>query len=402
MGLALLWSAWESLVEGKGYPESYVLGLPSGRFDDFTNLALVSTFPNPYVEPAAIYPAPAFVLFRLLSPNDTVSLVFMFFISIFALALLLVRVLALLSPGAWARASMAFGFMVLCYPLLFCIDRGNLDIVLFPLIAWAIYFYVRRRDLAGTACLLPAICLKIYPAIFLVLLLRRRKAGLAILGGIIAAAITLTCFCFFQESAAVLWNAYLQDLDYHYDWFILGNNSIGASPSPWNAYKIVLLELQKFNLIAPVIFRFDGTFIAASFRIYSVVFALFALLWTGYAVLYERRMMRGILMLLLLISIAEPSGGDYRQTYASMALILLVLLPDRRRGDYTVLVLLALAAIPKREILLTATGYPDLPIQALLNPVLILVAMGILLYQSRHAWDWHRARQRLGNLLPWR
>jgi hypothetical protein len=402
MGVALIWSCWESLVEGKGYPESYVLGFPDGRFSDFTNVMQISTLPNPYIEAIAVYPPATFVLSRLLAYTVSASLVFICFLSIFALALLLVRVLAPMAAGAWARTSMAFFFLVLCYPLLFCIDRGNLEILMYPFIAWAIYFYGQRRDLAGTACLLPAICLKLYPAIFMVLLLRRRKAGLAILGGITAIAVTVICFCSFQEPAAVLWNSYLQDLDFFHDCYIVSNDTIGNSPSPWNVYKIILLGLQNIHLIPPVTFRFDGAFINASYRVYSTVFALFTLFCMGYACLYERRLARGILMLLLLISISTPNGGDYRLTYTSMALILLVLLPDRRKGDYSVLVLLALAVVPKREIFLTETGYPDVPIQALLNPVLILVAMGMLLYQSRHFLDWRRARQRLGDLLPWR
>jgi hypothetical protein len=95
--------------------------------------------------------------------------------------------------------------------------------------------------------------------------------------------------------------------------------------------------------------------------------------------------------------------------YAEMALLLLVLLPRQRPGDWTALILIALAIIPMKEILLTfvgktETGYADVPIQSFLNPIFILVAMGILFYQSRHLFVWERATRRLRDLRPsrWR
>jgi hypothetical protein len=110
-------------------------------------------------------------------------------------------------------------------------------------------------------------------------------------------------------------------------------------------------------------------------------------------------------MLLLFLSIAVPNSADYRLIYASMALVLLALLPRPRRGDWTALVLIALAVIPKKEILLTSIGktettYADVSIQSLLNPILILAAMAVLLYQSRRPFDWSQTAQRLRDLLP--
>jgi hypothetical protein len=375
MGAALAWSYWESLVLGKGYPEAYIMGPPEIRFNDFANSNLASTLPNPYDDPNSYYPPPAYVFLRTLAYSDTFSLICIYFFSLTSFAFLLTQLLQPITTGAWARVSLAFLFLALSYPLIFCIDRGNIEIIQAPLIAWTIYFYSRHREVEGTACLFPAICLKLFPAILLVLLLRRRKVGLAILCGVGVIALTAACCGFFPAPPSVIWN----------------------------------VVLEKTGVISPVNFDFDGPLILASYRIYSFIFALIAVVCAGYAWLCEHQEARSMVMLLLLISIAAPGGGDYRLMYAEMALLLLVLLPRQRPGDWTALVLIALAVIPMKEILLTfagktETGYADIPIQSFLSPIFILVAMSILLYQSRHMLVWQRAAQRLTDLHPsrWR
>ncbi len=305
-----------------------------------------------------------------------------------ALALLLVQLLRPVVPGPWSRVSLAFFFLALAYPLLFCIDRGNFEILLVPSIGWAIYFFSRHRDVAGAACLLPAICVKAYPVLLLIFLLRARKLSLALLCGLCAILVTEISCLFLRVTPAILWNSYTQNLEFYRDNCVLTNSSLENSASPWNTYKIVLLALEKTGIIPIVNFAFDGPFIRASFAVYGKILALFAFLCAAYAWFYEPKIIRGAILLLLLLSISAPSGGDYRLNYATLALAFFMVLPDRRRGDWAALVLMALAVIPKKEILLTFAGktettFADVPVQALLNPPFILAAMAILLYESR-------------------
>ena len=392
----------------KDYPYTTTLGQPAGRYADFTDDTLVATLPNPYVDPTAFYSPAAFLLFRAFSFSDNLSLILVFFFSVTLLALLLTRLLQSIIPGAWARVALAFFYLALSYPLLFCLDRGNIEILMAPLIGWALFFYCRRRDLAGTACLFPAICIKFYPALLLILLLRRNKAGLAVTCSLAAIAVTLTGAGCFEVPSAQIWASYRQNLGYFRDYCVLDNSTIEGSASLWNAYKITLIALHDAGLIPSITFGFDGAFIRASNHLYSVAMATLALTCAGYAWLHERHQPRGILILLLLLSIAAPSGADYRLLYDSMALALLVILPQQRRGDWLALVLIALAVIPKKEIMLTFIGQTetrvaDVSIQALLNPVFILAAMVILIHQSR-PFDRPYAARHLRSLLParWR
>jgi hypothetical protein len=409
MGLALLWALWTQFVLGKGYPESFILGSPAGRYGDFTSAIIAARLPNPYADPTSIFSPAAFVLFRIFSYSESISLIAIYFFSLTSLAFLLTRLLHPLFSNPWHQVFLAFLYLALSYPLLFCLDRGNIEIVLAPLMGWALYFYGKHRDVAGCACLFFAICLKFYPALLLILLLRRRKAGLAILCGAGAVGFTVACSFLFEAPAQEIWNSYRQNLDFFRDFYVLNNSALEGSASLWNTYKLVLILLQNGGVIHPINFGPDGAYIKASYHIYSALFGSIMLGCVFYVWICERQLERGFLILLLFLSIAVPNSADYRLIYASMALALLALLPRRRRGDWTALVLVALAVIPKKEMLLTSIGktettYADVPIQSLLNPILILAAMAILLYQSRRTFDWHEAGQRLGDLLPsrWR
>ena len=404
MVAGIAWSAWAAWGLGDDYPKNTFLGPADYRFTDFTDETLAASLPNPYLDPISIYPPATFVFLRALPFPDSISLILLDFLSVAALALLLFRVLPAVVTDAWTRVALSFLFLLLSYPLLFCLDRGNIDIVAFPCVGWAIYFYRRHRDLEGTACLFPVICLKFYPAIFLFLLLRRGKAGLAVACGLGALATNAACLFFYSEPPASLWSAYQQNSKFFHDSFFLDTNGLENSASPWNAYRISLILLHKFGLIPRIDFAFDGLFIAASYQVYLALFALFSLLCLGYAVFHERNFTRCAIMLLLLVTLSLPSGPDYRMVYVSMAIVLLVLL-RRRAGDMTALVLLALAVIPKKEIFLGLAGRElryDVPIQSLLNPILILTAMAFLLYHARHPIDWQRAALRLRDLLPGR
>ena len=400
MVAALGWVSWEALVFYKGYPEGYLLWSPKARFSDFIELTYVATLPNPYTDPGSFYPPASFVLARLLSFSDTISIISVYFLTLSSLALLFVHILRPVIPGPWGRVTLAFLYLVLSYPILFCVERGNFEIFLIPSIGWAIFFYIRQKDFAFAGCLLPAICLKAYPAFFLILLLRRGGIGIAVLFGLWAILITEISCLWLHLPLLEIWKSYGQNLEFFRDIYVLSNATLENSASPWNSYKIVLLALEKMGVIPLINFGFDGPFIQASYDVYRVILATFALLCAGYAWLYESRKARGAIMLLLLLSISAPSGGDYRLSYASLALAFFMVLPDRRRGDWTALVLIALAVIPKKEVLLTFAGttetnFCDVPLQALLNPILILVAMGVLLYQSRRQFDWRVAKKRL-------
>ena len=404
MLIALICAAIQGWVLGKDYPYNTFLFSPDIRFSDLSGLTTISSLSNPYIDPTAFYPPFAWLCLRLLSPlPDSISVIGCFFISLAGLFLLLVAILRPVVSKPSRRVLYSLLLMGMSYPVLFCFDRGNIEIVLAVLIASAIFFMARANHVPALLCIVPAMCLKVYPAFFLVLLLRQRKVAQIILGLLAFVAITFLSLYLLSLPLKTTWELYNRNLAFYAQSGIYENLSLEGT-SPWNAFKIALIAAGNMGLIQPVDFSFDAGFIRTAYAGYAGCMILLAAGLTIYACLLEKQFARCAMALLLFLAVSTPAGGDYRLLYASIALILLVVLKTKRPLDIAALILLALTMVPKKEIILTFAGhtdtvYSDVSIEAFLDPILVLTALGLLLYDSRTYFDLRWTNLRLNRLI---
>lgn len=75
----------------------------------------------------------------------------------------------------WSRIGLVLGGVWLTYPLLFALDRGNIQLLTVGFIVLAFYSSSRNRPVLAGVCLGAAICLKAYPVLFLIIFLRRKS-----------------------------------------------------------------------------------------------------------------------------------------------------------------------------------------------------------------------------------
>ncbi len=172
----------------------------SDTFMDFFN-SIVNTYNNPY-DAKVIYPAICSLIFRLLlkmvRPNDFNAVVtepdksaqepqlklYQSFMLTYVLFTIIVIVLFFLALGALMKnrsngeKSIVALFCLLSAPFLFLIDRGNILVLslVFAMLFVAYYDHKSKvvRELA-LICLALSISIKIYPAVFGVLLLNEKK-----------------------------------------------------------------------------------------------------------------------------------------------------------------------------------------------------------------------------------
>ena len=92
------------------------------------------------------------------------------------------------------QLSRAQGIVILVglsYPVLFVLDRGNMEMLVFAFIAGFFYFtYVREHPWLAALCLAAAIAFKLYPATLLLILLAERRFKPLVLTITIAAGLT--------------------------------------------------------------------------------------------------------------------------------------------------------------------------------------------------------------------
>jgi hypothetical protein len=404
MLIALVWNGIEGWGLGKKYPYNTFLFYSDARFGDFTDNTFYAAQSNPYADPYAQYLPFAWVFFRALGalPYYDGLTVFLFG-GLAGLFLLLVIVLARVVESSWQRVALSFLFLAVSYPVITTLDRGNLEIFLALGVGGALLFFSRRRYGLGALCLLPVVSFKLYPALFLLLLLRQRRMEW-IAGSVIAFFILV-----FVSMAAIALplqtglEFYGRNLVFLQRFYVYENYALGGSASLWNTYKIGLISASQLGLIPSVDFSFDAPFTNTSYVVYSGCTILLAGIIALYVCVVEKEYLRCAVVVLLYLSTATPFGADYRLLYANIALVVLIVIATCRAHDVLALVLIALAMIPKKEVILTyagrtETGLRDVPIQAVLNPLLLLAALLLLLYDARTALDWRWTRLRWGRL----
>jgi hypothetical protein len=178
---------------GRGYPESTFLFLPPDHFNDWD---------NPYLYAQAFLgrqPAP-FVYFPLGFSLAAVATLlplrvgFAVVIAVFLVALgwLLGRTVVNAERHALTKLQYAFILIALSYPVLFALDRTNLELVIFVLLGgFFLFLYVRPIWWLAALFLAAAIAFKLYPATLLVLLIAERRLKTFVLALVLTAVLTV-------------------------------------------------------------------------------------------------------------------------------------------------------------------------------------------------------------------
>jgi hypothetical protein len=199
---ALEWgfAAYHALVLHAAYPFTTPLFSPAERFRDWTDLLpRVSHFGEPDMQTRAglglLYPYPLTSLFVILGfirvfPNPLNAYV-VFTVLTFSLATLAFWI-HLRRAGADRLALFAVWItLLLGEPALFLLDRGNIEVFVWLLVLLGLVSFVRNWKYAAAVLFALAACMKIYPALFLLLFLPRKQYRAAALGVALTAALTV-------------------------------------------------------------------------------------------------------------------------------------------------------------------------------------------------------------------
>ncbi len=183
------------------YPLDTVLLTPAARFSDWVNfLPRTSHFGETGFLTRADwgflfpYPLPSvlpYVLIQQLGPhpmrNYLVATILIFLICAALLSVYLARRygwIAVLQLSVWST-------VLVGYPGIWVIDRGNVEVFLWLLVCCGTYSFIRQRPYQAAACFAIAGSMKIYPAILLLLFLRRKQYRAMAFGVLVPSVFTL-------------------------------------------------------------------------------------------------------------------------------------------------------------------------------------------------------------------
>jgi hypothetical protein len=417
---------------GYSYPYNTFLFDPKARFSDFTDSLRSAHSPDPYLTPAA-YPPVAYVLLRLFSPGVAGLLIFLA-TGIIPIAWLLSRTLrtvfqnflellfrrkaslesnkgfSLLDSliNSTARVYLTLLLMICCEPLVICMDRANIELWVIFMVGMSIFCYCRASFRSSVAWLVLPICLKMYPVLLLTLFLRRNTWHLIVLALAVSVAITVFAYSLFDGGIV---NNYLINqlhIEMATNKYLIGFDGLSSTASPWNLYRVTAMTLHAIQTGTFFDSKWDWSSLIPQFRAALPIYTSSVTVITGlialYAALIEREVLRRIVVLLIFMVIASPSGGGYKITHIGTALVAFILIKTHRRGDFVVLALLAFALVPKKEYMFTCLGitdsyYADVSSGVVLNPMVMLGALIILCWNGILNANGQWSRQRLRGLI---
>jgi Glycosyltransferase family 87 len=365
------------------YPYDTFLFRPTDRFNDFFNMYKINTDLNPYFAPYFIhsnyYPVANFIFYLFTFIPSTLS--FLLFTSIFVISFLCLNIANLKVEHRYEHVVAVFVFSFLTYPFLFTVDRGNIEGLLFVFL-YAFVYFKDKRPVVSSFALSMAIAMKLYPAVFVVLLLSERKyraIALTMFGVVIA---TFACMLLLKGGVGPNLQFILSGFGINESSYFANNNSVLAGVSLFSPIKILLRAMDGAAMeVAPW-----GQLLG----IYSlVVFACFGLL-ASYILVIERVLWKKVALLVFAMLLFPNVSFDYKLMLTFLPLYLFLKSDSRSKSDRFYASAFALLLIPKGYFFfpqfVSNSGASDIGIAVFVNPAIMVAILTVIVASGVRNW----------------
>lgn len=258
------------------------------------------------------------------------------------------------------------------YPLICLFDRGNVDMLIFPLFAAFVYALKKDKFVLGAVILAVINSMKPFSLLFLLLFLFKKKFKEFFLCGIINALLVFGGFMFFKGTMLDQMNILMQSWIYMKKSFILSTNSMGmfGESSMFMPLKLLFCKMGLPFSISTVKF-------AGFYNWFSI--AMTAL--TAVLVYREKIFWKQIMFLTVYMVLVPMISMDYKLVFLYVPIWLFLNTKEKTRFDIFYVILLGLLFIPKNIIfLLSQTEWFSLSI--ILNPIILALIFGLLTVQQ--------------------
>ena len=381
---------------GYGYPWNTFLFTPADRYNDWHNSVVAASTFDPYYQARpgvlSVYFPFAYLAFLVGSglswaASSAVYLVISIGLLVAAVAFSWSQARPVQAAGGQVDAKELALLLLACvlsYPVLFALDRGNLDVWIGSLCAFYVAALNTRHERLGFAALCVAIAFKGYPAAFLGLALAERKWGSPAM--CLAGALALTTAALASLDGGIVRNVhgFLANLSEYQRVYVLGTASQFATADPYSGIRSAARIVSDAS---PGATDFTGWFL----RVYSLLSLACALLGAFFVLAVPCQRWRRVMAISLIALLFPNVANDYKLCILLPGILTLVLEEDRSGRGFTALALSCLLMIPKSYFFF-APG--TIGISNLINPLLLL-ALVACVAADREAWRAAARRCRL-------
>ena len=381
--LALIFHIGMYLI-GYPFPWTTFLFMPSDRFNDWHNSVAVAATFDPYFTAgnavSAYFPF-AYQVFLIGSGfSRGASTAIYLFVSIGLLVIAVGLSVKYMYPRrspvevvSTFHPTLILG--CLCtYPVLFALDRGNLDIWISSLCIIYVACFNSPYRWVGMLALIFAISLKGYPLAFLGLACSKRRYREVLLCVVGSFLVTLAALAVMPGGVMHNVQGLLLGLQRYRMLYVLGDASMFASSDPYNGIRTMMAFMGESRNEA-------AQWSAGLLQVYVFVSFTFALIGGLFVALVPGPYWKRVVTVGLIAIIFPNVANDYKLTLLLPGLFALLLAQDSENySGRSALLLLLLLLIPKSYFYMDGIGITNI-----LNPMLLLTLSAVI-WSDGSAW----------------
>ena len=383
--LAVVFHYWMGEFLNLGHPWNSFLFLPQDRFNDWHNSVFSAATYDPYFKHgaaiSAYFPFSYIVFLSAAGLSRQASIIYFLLISlVLVLGSVCLYWQVVLRPLLKEERDKQ-SLVALCvsiavsYPLLFALDRGNIDAWIAAACLVFVSLLRTRFAATGSMALGIAIALKGYPAIFLLLAMVDRRYGQIILACGIALVLTLSALAFFDGGLVHNFVGLKLGLETYRQRYVLGFGSIHYSADPYNAIRLVY-EIFR---------RLTGSGALQSttpllLDIYNLASFCIALVFTFFVLFVPCSRWRRVMAVCLLAILFPNVANDYKLLMLLPGLCALIADAENAQRETRALQYVAVLMVPKHYYFILGVS-----ISSIISPIFLsTLAWNVL--KGRESW----------------
>lgn len=341
------------------YPYNTFLFIPADRFNDFRNIYRATIDLNPYAAPVSVYFPFTFIVVYLFTFFVHCDLALFAFTFIFLAFLIPYVYRAVPSAGKFGKPISTFILVFMSYPVLFALDRGNLESFLFIFLVLFFYYYRKQDDLKSVFFLSLAISMKLYPAVFIVLFLADKKYRNILYTGIFVVVVTLLSAFMLEGGVVKSFLGLKNNLEIFRNAYLMTDRGLQHNASLYGVVKILRLPVLNY---------------------YVVLALLLFSLTAAYVILKEDIFWKRVTLLVFSMILLPQVSYDYKLIHLFIPLLLFLNHEKLFKFDMMYALLWGLLLIPKDYYLISH----DISIAVLINPLIMVIITGMIVF-DKHA-----------------
>lgn len=350
------------------FAKSSFLFTPKDTFMDYINT--IKVLDNVYSEVGTgrgYFPFTYVVLnvFKFLFGNSIYGYLGMIFIMLIAFIIFIINSF---KDAQW-KALLIFVFLCMAYPFLFAFERGNVEFIVFAfLIAFFLAYNKEHYKIAAILLAFP-ICMKLYPALFVILFLKDKKIKEFMLCTISSLLLMICSFIIIGGNLNNLYIA-LENFSYFTNSYSKTFNGVQFSHTIWSGMNYLNLLLSGCLINSMWISN------------YTIVIAFVAMLLSIYMIFAEKEEWKIITILTIMMITFPHVSFDYTLIHMYIPIVYFIISKNTKKWEEILYsILFGITIIPMNWFQNTINGYITLNIGLFIRP-LILISIILIIVAS--------------------